>query len=289
MSPQEQHLIDEIRANPNLEEARYIYADWLEDQGDPRAEIVRLQMPLSNTQAVGSYVFQQLKVRFDQLCEDVDPTWLSQMQSIPFVSANAMVTREHQSNRPPTEFMDDNTAASEPGLIQLSPAKLKRLRPDFFGLRAAFSPDAGAYKRYLAEHLMGGDSRAAIVVSIDPLRIAAYTDELDCIAMLGFDTAFVSDYDLKPGSRLLTVNTYGDRHPMSKDLIPGPGDLKNWGVFHPLIADFLTDDYKRLQVRKDSIAEFEWLRTHQLAREYARARPGVARDGRPIYSQDSAI
>ena len=37
----------------------------------------------------------------------------------------------------------------------------------------------------MAEHLEHGDSRAAIVISTDPeLLIAAYTDELDCIAML---------------------------------------------------------------------------------------------------------
>ena len=61
----------------------------------------------------------------------------------------------------------------------------------------------------IAEHLEHGDSRAAIVVSTDPeLLIAAYTDELDCVAMLRLPKEpLVSKYSLLRGSRLLTVNT----------------------------------------------------------------------------------
>jgi len=39
----------------------------------------------------------------------------------------------------------------------------------------------------ISNHLKMGDSRAAVVISIHPkLVIAAYTDELDCVAMLQF-------------------------------------------------------------------------------------------------------
>ena len=62
----------------------------------------------------------------------------------------------------------------------------------------------------IAEHLEHGDSRAAIVVSTYPaLLIAAYTDELACVAMLRLPKEpLVSKYSLLRGSRLLTVNTY---------------------------------------------------------------------------------
>ncbi|MDB4614677.1 TIGR02996 domain-containing protein, partial [bacterium] len=39
----EQQFIDEIIANPNDETLRIVFADFLEDTGDPRAELIRLQ------------------------------------------------------------------------------------------------------------------------------------------------------------------------------------------------------------------------------------------------------
>ena len=39
-------FIAEIQANPTDHMARLVYADWLEDQGDLRAEYVRLDVEL---------------------------------------------------------------------------------------------------------------------------------------------------------------------------------------------------------------------------------------------------
>ena len=41
------HFLHEIAANPDDESARLIYADWLEDRGDARAEFVRVQCELA--------------------------------------------------------------------------------------------------------------------------------------------------------------------------------------------------------------------------------------------------
>jgi uncharacterized protein (TIGR02996 family) len=35
------HFLERIQANPDDDLPRLIYADWLEDQGDPRAELLR--------------------------------------------------------------------------------------------------------------------------------------------------------------------------------------------------------------------------------------------------------
>ena len=50
----------------------------------------------------------------------------------------------------------------------------------------------------IAEHLIFGDSRAAVVISIYPkLIVAAYSDELDCVAMLLFPREpFITKYNL---------------------------------------------------------------------------------------------
>ena len=69
-------------------------------------------------------------------------------------------------------------------------------------------------RTYLKEQLLHGDSRAAVVVSVDPLLlVAAYTDELDCVALLRFpDSEFVEEYD---SARWLSA---ADRQPQDHDL-----------------------------------------------------------------------
>lgn len=43
----ESEFIEEIIANPQDQSARLIFADWLEEQGDPRGEFIRIQCELS--------------------------------------------------------------------------------------------------------------------------------------------------------------------------------------------------------------------------------------------------
>ena len=102
--------------------------------------------------------------------------------------------------------------------------------------------------------------------------------------MLRFPDEFVHQYRLSVGTRLLTVNCYGDSPDYDPDLILGPQLIQRWTGFHPLIAEFLTDDYDRVEVRKKEIAADEWNRAYAMGTEYTTRRPGVARDGRPVYS-----
>ena len=185
-----------------------------------------------------------------------------------------------------TRTLDDTTRASDPGRLRLSEAKLKLIRPDLFGvlgaLRRIWQPLP--QRTYISEQLQHGDSRAAVVVSVSPLLIAAYTDELDCIAMLRFPDSFAHQYALAVGSRLLTVNTYRRTPPYQQDLMLGPNLIKRWTGFHPLIAEFVSEDMERIENRKATICEAEWDRTWQFGKGYLALRPGVARDGRPVYS-----
>lgn len=164
---------------------------------------------------------------------------------------------------------------------------MKILRPDLYGLRALWrkaqekigkkSDDDIAYVTRL---LQKGDSRAAMVVSVEPLLVAAYTDEMDCVAVLKFPQSFVRHYALEVGSRLLTVNFYGLGE-LSRDLIPGPRNTGNYGRFHPTIAEFLSDDAQRIATRKAEIGEGEWQRCSTMGMEYLMKKPKIARDGRP--------
>ena len=190
-----------------------------------------------------------------------------------------------------SRFINDKTAASDPGRLSLSHEKLRVLRPDLYGLsriwrifRRLILRRGWAQRDYIEEHLHSGDSRAAVVVSLYPLLVAAYTDELDCVAILSFPQEFVQAYRLSMGTRLLTVNTYKRDLPRDPDLIPGPNMIERWTGFHPIIAEFVSDDLDRINTRKRQITDNEWQRTLAMGRQYLERRPGFARDGRPVLS-----
>ena len=134
------------------------------------------------------------------------------------------------------------------------------------------------------EHLLCGDSRAAMVTSIAPLLVAAYTDELDCVAILKFPTNLVLEYGLNIGDRLLTVNLYTSGGIPVADLSDGPLSYHRYSNFFPFIAEFLSEDRIHIEYRKSQIAESEWERTKRLADEYI-VRNGITRvrDGRPMH------
>jgi len=144
------------------------------------------------------------------------------------------------------------------------------------------SGDKAAEK--IDEHLQLGDSRAAVVLSCAPLLVSAYTDELDCVAVLAFPQSFVEKYGLEVGSRLLTVNTYFRGTAVVSDLFPGPASYFTFYNFNPMIAEFLSEDAQRIAERKAEIDEAEWERCLALGREYVQTRPGVVRDGSPFKS-----
>jgi hypothetical protein len=121
-------------------------------------------------------------------------------------------------------------------------------------------------------------------MSIDPLLVAAYTDELDCVALLSFPRWLVEEHDLKTGDRLLTVNSYSRGQCIAPDLIAGPRQLGRWVIFYPVIAEFFSDDVQRILERKAEIAEEEWTRCEQMGSETLRRSPSRWRNGSPFWS-----
>ncbi len=181
------------------------------------------------------------------------------------------------------------TTASHPGLAELSIEKLRIMRPDLFGIlgfvqkilvKINFFGDQIASLR---RHLLLGDTRAAIVVSTSPLLIAAYTDELDCVAMLKFPERVLTQFNLEVKQRLVTINLYSKETDEGTDLTFGTRNKGNWTSFCPLIGDFLTDDEEQINLRKSQIREGEWERTWKLAQEYLKEKPNLFRDGLPFW------
>jgi hypothetical protein len=180
--------------------------------------------------------------------------------------------------------------ASNPGGVTVSERKLRYLRPDLYGfsgfrrkVREAVGLD-WKQREYIDQHLQNGDTRAAVVVSVAPLRVAAYTDELDCVAIVEYPDEFVEEYGLREGSRLLTVNTYFRHIQPAADLVPGPRSSGNWSGFHPMIAEFVSDDLPRIKQRKAELSDEEWKRAYKMGLARLKEQPGLARDGRPPYS-----
>lgn len=180
-----------------------------------------------------------------------------------------------------SRYHDDRTVASDPGGLRLSKKKVDVFRGGIgFLERQAIAPD-----QLLNEHLTSGDSRAAIVMQTSPdVLVAAYTDELDCVAMLQFPQFVKMFRPLDVGDHLLTVNTYTSGLMPASDLIQGPGSHRRYSNFHPLIAEFLSDDLDRIERRKQEIQPGEWERTYLLAVEYAGIQGWRFRDGNPFRS-----
>lgn len=192
--------------------------------------------------------------------------------------------------------IDPRTFASNPGKFRVSQRKLQRYYPELFStitwLKFIFSvPEfpftrRSFWKTHIEEHLQAGDSRAAIVINKNPLLIAAYSDETDCVVVLNFPNALAGEYKLEPGTRLLTVNTYASLEDLNgqyeSDIIPGERATHQWGNFFPYIADFLTDDKQKIAARKTQIDEEEWERTGLMAEQYLRQYGFQPRNGHPL-------
>lgn len=191
-----------------------------------------------------------------------------------------------------TQTLDNQTSASEPGNVRLSHAKLREFHSylyepsGLYRLLSRLSPWQQFWLTRHEEHLRYGDSRAAVVVCVHPLLVAAYTDELDCVAILRFDPALVARYALRDGTKLLTVNTYTYGDVPVCDLESSPGSYGRYANFAPLIAEFLSDDDARIAERKAEISEAEWTRAEQLGRDHLRRHGHRARDGRPMLCDD---
>jgi hypothetical protein len=182
-----------------------------------------------------------------------------------------------------SRYHDDSTVASDPGGVSLCPKKLSVFRK-----KLNVVDMIRAYFRYpnrlLDEHLRLGDSRAAVVLEVEPrLIVSAYTDELDCVVNLEFPVQFAREYKLIKGSRLLTVNTYSTSAAMARDLVNGENSFNRYSNFYPIIAEFLSKDLSQIEKRKQHISEDEWGLTETMGKK-AFASNILPRNGSPYKS-----
>ncbi|QDT50606.1 hypothetical protein Pan258_46850 [Symmachiella dynata] len=186
-----------------------------------------------------------------------------------------------------SKYHDDRTAASDPIGVYLSRQLLHEHFPrkSFWDHIQKLLGFAEKFEEMLDEHLSFGDSRAAVVVTPDPLLVAAYTDEFDCTAVLAFPDSIVAEFGpFKTGDRLLTVNTYRPGGPLVADLWNGERSYRRYANFFPVIVDFLSENKAQINRRKSAISEEEWERCLSQAQEYLDKNNGRFRNGSPLRS-----
>ncbi|MCB6367334.1 hypothetical protein NIA71_03160 [Ihubacter massiliensis] len=173
-----------------------------------------------------------------------------------------------------------------PGNFTVSEKKLKKLCPELYGT-GKFNPSKMFAKSSIKRFVKIGDCQPAVVLKTKPLMVAAFADELDCIAMLRFPEKLADTYELVEGSRLLSVNTYTEMEGMlCADLDKGPEDSGIFEGFQPIIIQFLSDEESRMEEIMDSFEPVLWEKAFQLGKEYMRSYPGVFRDGNPLRSEE---
>ena len=181
-----------------------------------------------------------------------------------------------------TKGLESTAVASAPGLITASDERIlevsERTRLDVKNTEAGLD--------FVRMQLIHGDSRAAMVINLDPLIVAAYTDEIDCVALLEFPSPpnLVERHNLEVGSRLLSVNRYENEKMMGEDLFPGPANTQRWKNFGPIIAEFVSKDFDRINERKQKISEEEWKKCWEMGLSYWQEHPSWAREGDPTFS-----
>jgi hypothetical protein len=180
-----------------------------------------------------------------------------------------------------SQYHDDQTEASDPGGIYLNKIKLESFR-----IELPFYKKVFASTQYppsmIKEHLLLGDSRAAIVLDVsESLIVGAYTDELDCVVLLQFPLNIAREYNLVAGHKLLTVNTYFSGSKVVKDLNAGPESFGRYSNFYPLIADFLSDDISAIESRKLEIDNNEWLKVANMGKAIVNSGSIKPRNGNP--------
>ncbi len=169
--------------------------------------------------------------------------------------------------------------ASLPARVNVSSKSLQSLMKLFGYTKEISSIDL----HMIRDIAFNGDSQPALVMSTDPLMVAAYSEDMDCVAMLEFPQKLIELYGLQVGSKLISANFYTRGRVYVKDLIQ-PKGKHGFSNMQPLIIDFISDDTAAVSALKNQIDEELWQHVYELGKIYLNERPGVCRSGSPLLS-----
>jgi hypothetical protein len=182
--------------------------------------------------------------------------------------------------QPPPALEGWGGGASDPVQVPLSERRLSAMHLEFIGWVRRFrhwrKPELAESESLvlIANRLWHGDTNPAVVLTTKPLVIAAFSWDLDAVVLLTTaQQSLVEEFHLRPGSRLISANTYGHwtddegREVDAPDIVAGPESTGEWSNFFPLIADFYTDRPDILAQHAARIEDSEWQRVEALGHE----------------------
>lgn len=132
---------------------------------------------------------------------------------------------------------------------------------------------------YVSRALCYGDTQPAVVVSLAPLLIAAYSDEMDAVVMLSFPDELAEKYSLSVGARLTTSNVYFYGERCAEDIFPGAAFTRRYADFMPIVQLFVGKNDDKIREKVKLFDEAVWQKAEQCAAEHRRAHPDVSRFG----------
>ena len=132
---------------------------------------------------------------------------------------------------------------------------------------------------FVTRALRYGDTQPALVISVNPLQIAAYSDEMDAVVLLRFPDTFVNQYSLYPGMRLTTSNVYFMDAQCAGDIFVGEHYSRQYTDFMPIVQLFLGKKDEKILAKAELFDENTWNRVREQANEYVNQHPELYRDG----------
>lgn len=179
-------------------------------------------------------------------------------------------------------YINKDTYAENKSNIRLSKEKYNEIKELFDFNKSEFSFYKKA-KGKVKAYLKGGDLQPAIVCSLFPLLIAAYSDEMDAVVLLKFPSSFINKYKLEEGQRLVTSNVYWPKNILSvaEDIFIGENYSGYYRDVIPIVSLFLCD-YKSEEKVRNLINIFDealWKKVNNKAQEYVKQHPDLYRNG----------
>ena len=168
-----------------------------------------------------------------------------------------------------------------PGMFDLDKTRLKKLRPGIYNplhimFGGQFDSPSG-----IGAIMNDGDIQTAVVVSVKPLLVSCYSEDMDAAVLLCYPEELGTAKGWEVGTRLIATmkyNAYGTVR-RNKDIYPGPNADKSSKSCGPVIVDLYTDETEYLARKKSEIPEYMWEKAMDLGMRYMTEHPGIARNG----------
>ena len=177
-------------------------------------------------------------------------------------------------------FFNNNSYAENPGNVKLSRKKCRQLKNRLcknFMLKINFDLNRIPVSRWIRF----GDTQPALVYSIEPLIISAYSDEMDAVVFLRFPDFLTDRYKLNVGDILASSNVYTERSDeiVADDIFIGENYLERYHDFTPIIQLFLSDDEEAIKFNAGIFDRNTLQRVQDLTEEYADRHLELCREG----------